>query len=105
MTQSKSQVEWKQPTWFWVSIVLFVIAEYVVIYLLAESGMGPYDLLVHSVIYMTVLAYPIYVFVVMFLLPKELRLDVNTIFYILMPVILFAPNWALIYEYVNRWFI
>ncbi|WP_138419440.1 hypothetical protein [Aquibacillus sediminis] len=94
---------WAQPKWFWWSVGLFLLLEYCFLFVMVLVGTDPKDLLMNSRL-VSFMIFPAYFLIVLFILPKKFRFDINTIFYLLMPFLLYLPNWSLISIYFNKFF-
>ncbi|WP_099157518.1 hypothetical protein [Virgibacillus ndiopensis] len=95
--------EWEQPKWFWWSISLFLLLEYGFMFMLALTGAEPLKI-INSSYLITFIIFPLFFIIVLLFLPKKLRFDLDTMFYLLVPFILFLPNWTIISECLNSLF-
>ncbi|MDQ0352205.1 hypothetical protein J2R98_002039 [Alkalibacillus filiformis] len=91
----EEQVEWKQPQWFWFSIIGLMIVKYLFTFSLVWLGLRPGEILQYGVNF-SVVTFVVYASVVMYLLPKEARKDLNTFFYLFLPLIFYLPNWGIV---------
>ncbi|GEN46286.1 hypothetical protein [Alkalibacillus haloalkaliphilus] len=93
----EEQIEWKQPRWFWFSIIGLILVKYLFTFILVWSGLRTGEILQYGMTF-SVITFVVYACVVMYLLPKEARKDVNTLFYLFLPLIFYLPNWGMLAE-------
>ncbi|MBO8171540.1 MAG: hypothetical protein H0Z33_06610 [Bacillaceae bacterium] len=87
-----------QPRWFWWAIGLYFIFEYTII---RVAGKDPGDML-HLAFYVSFFAYPLFFFVVFLALPRGLKKDIDTLFYLLLPELLYFPFWLIVSEGIRK---
>ncbi|SDQ57097.1 hypothetical protein SAMN05216232_2621 [Virgibacillus subterraneus] len=95
--------KWGQPKWFWWSIGLFLFLEYCYLFVMVLMDTKPITLLMNSQP-VSFIIFPLFFAIVLLFLPKKFRFDINTIFYLLVPFLLYLPNWSLISIYFNELF-
>lgn len=94
--------KWPQPNWFWWTIGSYLVVEYILLFVLVLTGATPIDLITLSQFLSIV--FPMFLIITLMLLPKKVRFDSNTVFYLFMPLLLFIPNWTLVSIYFNEIF-
>ncbi len=97
------QRKWEQPKWFWWSIGIFLLLEYCYLLIMVLMGTEPKNLLMNSRP-VSFIIFPLYFITILLVLPRKLRTDINTIFYLFVPFLFYLPNWTLISIYFNELF-
>lgn len=88
--------KWPQPNWFWWVIGLYLVLEYVALLTLVLLGSSPIEILSFSQV--LIFVFPLLFIITFLFLPKKVRFDGNTIFYLFTPFLLYMPNWVLLSE-------
>ena len=89
--------KWKQPDWFWWTVGLFSLAEIGFYTLLYFLGISPKSL-IESALIIGLIIYPIFLFLTLLFLEKQLRKDVDTLFYLAVPLMINLPFWSVFPE-------
>lgn len=90
--------KWPQPKWFWGAIAGFSFGQYLPLIFMVLTGNGSPKVLVYTGFFIGVIIYPVFFIIVFFLLDRKVRKDLNTLFYLLLPLLGNLAFWSYIFE-------